>query len=603
MRVAEPGVRTRTAAETAAGTAIVRAPFYFGPGQRIFGWRHAPAGGTVLGSVVICAPLGHEYFSTHRSLRHLADRLATAGFAALRFDYPGTGDSAESLDDGAAGFTAACIASVGHAIEAMQRAAGAAPVNLIGLRMGALFAAEAAAACPVGGLVLWAPCVSGRTFLRELKALAAGAFGAPAPDASGSFDAGGFHVTGALARELAALHLPAQQPAARRVLVVDRDDLPDSRAGEAWTAGGLELERVRLPGFPEMVVAPHNTTVPRDAIDCIRGWLVSVVGIGTADTASDAPGCPDSGELTGDAFRERVLRFGPVACGFGIGCDPLTPVAGAPRVLLANAGSVHHVGPNRLYVDVARALARRGIPSLRFDLVGLGDSVSDDQARENDPYPPDATTMIAWALDAWMAASPGGPAVLAGLCSGAHAAFHATVALADRPIAGCVVINPLTFAYRRGMSLDTASEPRAIRWQRYRRSIGSVQGWLKVFRREIPVRTIVGDVAARLAAVPRRALIGAADRLRRGAAPAPGLTGELQRLVDQGRTMTLVCSEFDPGHDLLMSGAGPLARRLKKSGHLRVLFVTRANHTFDFAPGRAELVARLTEEIASRWSA
>jgi hypothetical protein len=48
--------------------------------------------------------------------------------------------------------------------------------------------------------------------------------------------------------------------------------------------------------------------------------------------------------------------------------------AGRPAVLLLNAGRLHRVGPNRLYVLLARRLAAAGLPVLRFDYSGIGES-------------------------------------------------------------------------------------------------------------------------------------------------------------------------------------------------------------------------------------
>src|ERR1051326_1485403 len=80
---------------------MTRVPVYFGPPARpLFGWLHTPVAAPKTGeAIVICQPLGHEYISAHRSMRHLADRLAARGIPALRFDYDGTGDSAGTDED------------------------------------------------------------------------------------------------------------------------------------------------------------------------------------------------------------------------------------------------------------------------------------------------------------------------------------------------------------------------------------------------------------------------------------------------------------------------------------------------------------------------
>ena len=74
---------------------VLRTPLYFGPdSDSLFGWYHQPKIATQSPTgLLICPPIGHEYVHSHRSLRHLADHLATAGFPTFRFDYHGSGDS------------------------------------------------------------------------------------------------------------------------------------------------------------------------------------------------------------------------------------------------------------------------------------------------------------------------------------------------------------------------------------------------------------------------------------------------------------------------------------------------------------------------------
>src|SRR5205814_78101 len=125
-----------------------------------------------------------------------------------------------------------------------------------------------------------------------------------------------------------------------------------------------------------------------------------------------------------------ACRFGPDEHLFGL----LTrrPDSGdAPAIMMFNAGSVHHVGPNRLYVTLARGLASLGFACLRFDLESLGDSVLREPGRENYPYPRTATRDARAALEFLRQRFGYRRFIVLGLCSGAHTAFHAGLALQD----------------------------------------------------------------------------------------------------------------------------------------------------------------------------
>ncbi len=75
---------------------------------------------------------------------------------------------------------------------------------------------------------------------------------------------------------------------------------------------------------------------------------------------------------------QRVVRFGLDNALVGILTEPdaAQRIPGAPVVLLWNVGINHHVGPFRIFVDLARRLAVLGFAALRFDISGLGDSES-----------------------------------------------------------------------------------------------------------------------------------------------------------------------------------------------------------------------------------
>jgi alpha-beta hydrolase superfamily lysophospholipase len=75
-------------------------------------------------------------------------------------------------------------------------------------------------------------------------------------------------------------------------------------------------------------------------------------------------------------MRESAAVFGSAGSLVGIVSEPSDGPgrAGLPGVIFLNSGVIHRVGPNRMYVRMARDLARQGFVAFRFDLSGVGDS-------------------------------------------------------------------------------------------------------------------------------------------------------------------------------------------------------------------------------------
>ncbi|MBM3523063.1 MAG: alpha/beta hydrolase, partial [Alphaproteobacteria bacterium] len=90
-------------------------------------------------------------------------------------------------------------------------------------------------------------------------------------------------------------------------------------------------------------------------------------------------------------------------------------------VILLNAGLIHHVGPGRLYVDIARRFADGGVATLRMDFSGVGDSLP---RPDNLPVLELAAREPCEAMDA-LARRGYRRFVMLGICSGAYAAFKA----------------------------------------------------------------------------------------------------------------------------------------------------------------------------------
>jgi amino acid adenylation domain-containing protein len=178
LAAALPGAQDDDADEALAEPSLpTLQAFYFGPAEHgLFGTLQMPAaGGSPRGGVVVCAPLGHEYLFTHRCLRHLSQLLAGQGQAVMRFDYWGTGDSLGEAEEVT---LPSCQQSAHTAlVETGQRLPGLG-LAVIGLRLGAPVAAQAAARIPgVDRIILWDPVTSGDAYLGELRAVHERLFG------------------------------------------------------------------------------------------------------------------------------------------------------------------------------------------------------------------------------------------------------------------------------------------------------------------------------------------------------------------------------------------------------------------------------------------
>jgi len=104
-------------------------------------------------------------------------------------------------------------------------------------------------------------------------------------------------------------------------------------------------------------------------------------------------------------MNEQVIRFEPSQTLVGIVTQPAPALANPdlPAVVLLNAGLLHRVGPNRIYVQLARKLAGFGFTVLRFDFSGMGDS----RPREDHlPYVQSAPAEAKDAMD-WLTAHCG----------------------------------------------------------------------------------------------------------------------------------------------------------------------------------------------------
>lgn len=579
-------------------------PGYFGPEDRsLFGWLHrVPADAPARFGVVLCNPFGFEAVSAHRSMRHVAAALQARGIPALRFDYDGSGDSAGSEHD--PDRVASWLRSIDHAADFLRRSAGVQDLCLWGVRLGGLLAAIAAQRRrDVFALVAVAPVISGRRMLREMRALAGAS--APAGDLE---EAAGSFTSSQTRDDLGKLDLGGAPSPAPHVLLLQRDDLP---IPDAWLqtlrANDVDAREQTFSGYAEMMLDAHEAVVPQALSTATVDWLLSLPrGTAPAHAAASAP--PDLRETMSLARQQTGLRLDicetaqwldDAAGTFGIvarSAQPGPRARGSERqlLLLLNSGAVHRIGPSRLYVDSARALAARGMTVARIDLAGLGDSPAKAGEAENQTYPPAAVAVVQAALRGLVQQYDIADVHIAGICSGA---FHAlTVAIAGERLRSAVIINPLIYYWKPGTSLAMPEHLATAEAQRYQRSALRVSSWFKLLRGQVNIVAAGNIMRRRLQGLLLHGLRQVGRDLRLPI--ANDLGADLRRIADRRTRLLFIFSESDPGLSMLFEQGGRVVAQLSRRGSVQIDIVPQADHTFTTHAARGQLLDLIVSHFA-----
>jgi pimeloyl-ACP methyl ester carboxylesterase len=262
-------------------------------------------------------------------------------------------------------------------------------------------------------------------------------------------------------------------------------------------------------------------------------------------------------------------------------------VAHAPMVVLLNSGSVPHIGPNRVYVTLARLLANRGLIVARIDLPGLGDSPPHAGARENLPYSPTALADIETALLELQRRYGATDLHLCGICSGAYHALKS--ALADPVVRSAVVINPLTYFWQQGMIVRMPEARVAAEAARYGRTVLQWAAWKKLLGGRVNVMAALRIAGRRIAQLTRSRW---RDLARRVHIPLADDLGEvLRRIAGRQVQLRFIFSDSDPGLTMLHEQGGHVVRELLRAQALTIDIIPNTDHTFTNLSGRNAMIA------------
>lgn len=260
-----------------------------------------------------------------------------------------------------------------------------------------------------------------------------------------------------------------------------------------------------------------------------------------------------------------------------------------PVVVILNSGIIHRVGPNRMFVRLARQLAAAGHVVVRFDLSGIGDS----EPRTDGLQPLDAALAdIREVLDSLEASRQARRFLLVGLCSGAD---HSIVYGGDDPrVVGMVLIDP-SIPRTRGYYVRHY-RGRMLRWRSWLNFASGRHPFWKALGRSIAVRSPQEqDPAGEQLPEPLPSLQDA--QVRTFLANAYG------RVAAAGVDIMAV---FTGGREDQHNGATQLLEAFPQvafGSRLRLEFMGSADHTFTSQSDRCNLLALIASWIAERSSA
>jgi predicted alpha/beta hydrolase len=560
--------------------------FWFGdPEAPLMGWYHPAhqreAGGSRKCGVVLCAPFGHEYMVAYRSYRHLAERLARAGFDVLFFDYRNTGDAADQAGNRILQWQQdICTAS-----QTLRDIAQVSQIALFGLRLGALLAASVTQDCKASAFIGLAPVISGRAYSRELRVLRTMGATSSATETDSTRQVSEDELTGYIfdadmRASLGKLDMMNMTVPACPVLLIARDDVSaqEEKLCAHWQDAGVPVTLSSTPGYAAMMPGDaYESVLPDEILHEIVSWLSPAFPIGSKTVMPSVPKETRKILNTGQVqIEEKLVFFSGYSGVLTLPVQAITPHL--PAVLLCNIGANHRVGTHRLYVRFARALAQAGFPVLRFDKAGIGYSKPTPQDRENDVYADSGVDDIQHAMHFMENSVYCEGFVVAGLCSGAYFAYLS--ALKDVRVRGVVLMNQLVFEWHEGDTITARKQESIKSTHFYVKAVRNLHTWKRLFKGEIKLRQIMRKLSARVAkrlSNISQALIG---KLVQNHHFLGKVARQFRQLDARGVEIMLIMDAGDASVDLMTENLGRHGALLGDSERIRLSIFKGADHTF-----------------------
>lgn len=284
-------------------------------------------------------------------------------------------------------------------------------------------------------------------------------------------------------------------------------------------------------------------------------------------------------------MTEKAIILGPGRGPFGIltlpDRDPDLPEQHG--VILLNAGTIPHFGPNRIYVALARQFGRLGLPALRLDFSGVGEGLP-KPGNEDVPLETRHFSEVQDAMDYLGRWSGVRKFFLLGICSGADMALN--VGCSDRRVKGVILINGSfvpSDVYSRLEGAVLASAKRRFR----RRKLLRPRSWMHLLKRRFPRR---GGIGAEPGLPPPVEKVDATGPHLRHVTDRTW-----KRFKESGLSAYLLFSEGSSNLDLFRLYHAALLAESGADGGLEIEICEGADHTFTPLWSQEFLMARVLE--------
>ncbi|MCV3766865.1 polysaccharide biosynthesis C-terminal domain-containing protein [Rhizobium sp. TRM95796] len=543
-------------------------------------------------AVLLLSPWGFEELCSRKFYRILAEDLSEAGLPSLRFDYPGTGDSRDLADhEGMEAWEASIIAAAAK----LRALTGLDRLILIGQGPGAALAQKTADQLgEIGAIVMLAPMLSGRLYLRETALMSTAidqALGLREDQRDKvHVSIAGFKLPEAIATALKAINFGlAPKAAALHYLLLSKPSSgAEAQLGEALRQQGASADVEPFTGYETLVANPTIQVMPLQTIARIVDWALDKTG--PTQTRSARPAGADT--VNTDDYVETGLRFGDGERLHGILCEPVNAPNGLRALILSTAYD-RASGWGRSGTDLARSLAKAGIASLRYDAANVGDSPPVSGATPQVLYSPDQIVDARQAIDVLEARLGAGPLILSGRCSGAYVALR--TAHADPRVSAFMAVNPYTYYWDPTKPVDGALTfvPRSL--DDYGQRLARVDTFKRLVKGDIDVPAAARNISL---ALYRRLLAKLKLVLRfiDSAGPVHHETVEMFRTYALRDTSAILAySEGDVGVEALRKHFGDNGEKLAAFPNVKLVMIPDADHNLTPQAAKDQAMAELVE--------